>query len=53
MAALLGIGDPPSTEVKDSRRRSLLTALMGAGPAAARICAPKSTTSPGTRGTTH
>lgn len=53
MAALLGIGGRPPAEVKESRRHDLLAALMEAGPAAARICAPGTTTSPSTRDTAH
>lgn len=41
IAALVGIADSPPPEVRESRRRNLLTALMGVGPAAARICAPQ------------
>lgn len=53
MAALLHLGDPPPAELRETRRHSLLTALLEAGPAAARICAPRHTTSPGTRDTTR
>lgn len=53
MATLLGVGEEAPTEAKETRRRSLLNALMGAGPAAARICSPGTTTEPGTHGTTH
>ena len=50
MAALLGAAGAPPAQGKESRRRSLLTALMEAGPAAARICAPSTATPHGLNG---
>lgn len=43
MAALLGHDGPAPAEVGEAGRGGLLTQLMEAGPAAARICAPGST----------
>lgn len=53
MAALLGLADPLAPEVEEPRRHSLLTAIMRAGPAAARLCAPRSTTPPSSPGSAH
>lgn len=45
LAALLGAAEPWGAAAgRGARRRGLMAALLGAGPAAARICAPQSTT---------
>lgn len=51
LAALLGAAEPSGpTDGKGARRRGLLAAVLGAGPAAARICTPRSTSTPSTHG---
>lgn len=47
LAALFGAAEPCGpAEGKGARWRGFMAALLGAGPAAARICAPQSTTTP-------
>lgn len=53
MAALLDLADPPGPEVTETRRHGLWTAIMQAGPAAARICAPRGATPPSPPGSPH
>lgn len=50
LAALLRSGEAPAPVARGARRRSPLAALMDAGPAATRICAPTIPATPGTRG---